>query len=65
MENSAGRPDHAGRVFEGVGRDGELVDVLRRQRDVHRSSIVSNLCPVKLTLTLKEKIFEKNDLHQS
>ena len=53
MENGAGGPDHAGGVFEGVGRDGELVDVLCRQRDVHGSSLVPNLLPVKLTLALK------------
>ncbi len=55
MENGACGPDHAGGVLDGVGRDGELVDVLRRQRDVHGSSLVTNLLPVKLTLALKSK----------
>lgn len=55
VENGACGPDHAGGVLDGVGRDGELVDVLRRQRDVHGTSLVTNLLPVKLTLTLKNK----------
>jgi hypothetical protein len=52
MQNCAGGPDHSRRVFEGVGRDCELINVFRRQSDVHTSSILPNVFPVQLTLAL-------------
>ena len=53
VEHGASGPHHAGRQVEGVCGHGELVDVLRRQRDVHGSNLLPHLLPIELTLALK------------